>query len=101
MARGELRGRAAIADRDAVVPAAARLARGPVETGHVRFQVDDRRPVEKVNAGEAYDRAGHVQKLDEAEPDRVDPPRPARGEHAHLALLASQQERNLPERRAA
>lgn len=101
MARGELRGRAAIADRDTVVPAAARLARRPVETGHVRLQINDRRPVEKVNTGETNDQAGHIENPDQAEPDRVDPPRPTRGEHAHLALLASQQERNLPERRVA
>jgi hypothetical protein len=56
------------------IPAAARLARGPVETGDVRLQVDDRRPVEQVNAGEPDDRVGHVQQLDEAEPERVDVP---------------------------
>ena len=80
MSWGELRGRAAIADRDTVVPAAARLARGPVKTSHVRFQVDDRRLVEKINAGETYDQAGDIKNPDQAEPDRVDPPGPARGE---------------------
>src|SRR5690349_4082411 len=101
VAWGELRGRDAIADRNAVVPAGARLAGRPVETGDVRFQIYDGRLVQKVNAGEPDDRAGHVKNPDQAEPDRVDPPWPARGEHAHLALLASQQERNLPQRRVA
>jgi hypothetical protein len=94
-------GRDVLPDRDVVIPAAAWLARGPVETGDVGLEIDDRCPVEKVDTGEPYGRAGHVQELDDAEPDGVDPPRAASGEQAHLALLASQQERHLPERRVA
>ena len=55
-------------------------------------------PFDKVDTGEPYDRAGHAEDLDEAEPDGVDPFWPPGGEYAHGAPLASQQERNVPER---
>lgn len=47
------------------------------------------------------DRACYVEKLDEAEPDGIDPLRSPGGKYAFRALLASQQERDVPERRAA
>src|SRR5215469_4012058 len=97
----ELRGCAAVADRDLVVPTASRLARGQVETCHVRLKVDDRRPVQKIDASEPDALTRHLQKPDQAQADRVDPPWRPGGEHAHRALLASQQKRNLPKRRFA
>ena len=89
----------AAADWYLIEPAASRVVGRPVETGDVRFEDDAGCPVEEVDAGESYGRAGHVEKLDEAEPDGVDPPWPAGGEHAHRSLLALQQEGNPPERR--
>src|SRR6516162_7074647 len=97
LSRGWLRGRDAVADRYVIEPAASGFARWTVEACDVGLEVDDRRPVDEVDTGEPYDGAGHVQKLDEAEPDGVDPPRTPGGEHALLPLLAAQQERNLAE----
>ena len=38
-----------------------------------------------------------LEELDEAEPDRIDPPGPASSEDAHRAALAAQQEWDLPQ----
>src|SRR5580693_2037527 len=84
---GELLRRGAISDGDLVEPAAARTAGRPVEPRDVRLDVDDRSAVQKVDPGEHDGLAGYVEKLDEAEPDGVDPPRAAASEDAHLALL--------------
>jgi hypothetical protein len=73
----------------------------PVKPGDVGLEVDDGCPVEKVDPGESDGPASYLQKLDKAETDRVDPPRPAGGEDAHPALLAAEQERDLPQRRVA
>jgi hypothetical protein len=89
----------AVGDRDLIEPAAAGFAGRAVEPGDVRLEIDDRRAIDEVHAGEPDDRAGYVQDLDEAEPDGVDPLRPPRGEYALRALLASQQERDVPQRR--
>ena len=81
-----------------IEPAAPGFACRAVETGDVRFEIDDRCAVDEVHAGEAYGGAGHVEDLDEAEPDGVYPFRSPGGEYALGAPLASQQERNVPER---
>ena len=86
---------------DLVEPAAVRLAWRPVESGDVRLEVDDRRPVHDVDSGEQDRVASDFQNLDQAEPDGVDASWPAGGEDPHPALLAPQQERNLPERRGS
>jgi len=98
---GEVRGGGSVADGELVEPAASRVAGGPVKAGDVGLDVEDGRPVEKINSGEHHGLAGDIQELDEAEPDRVDPPRPAGGENAHRPPLAAQQERNLPQWRLA
>jgi hypothetical protein len=94
----ELRGGAAVVDRYLVEPAASRFAWWPVKACDIWLDVDDRCPVDEIDAGEMYDRPCYVQNLDHAEPDGVDPPRTPGGEHALRALLASQQERNLSQR---
>jgi len=43
----------------------------------------------------------NFEKLDEAEPVRIHSPRPAGSEDSHLALLAPEEERDLPQRRVA
>jgi hypothetical protein len=91
----------AIADLHLIESAAARFTWGPVELGDVRFEVDDRCAVDEVHPGEPDGRAGYVEDTDEAEPDGVDPFWPPGGEEALGPPLASQQERNLPERRVA
>src|SRR5580704_464824 len=96
---GELLRCGAVADGELVEPAASRVSRWPVEAGDVRLEVDDRRAVQEIDAGEHDGLAGHLEQLDEAEPDRVDPPRSPGGENAHRALLAAEQERDLPQRR--
>src|SRR5262249_60229901 len=88
----------AVADRYLIEPAAPWFACWAVETGDIRFEIDDRRSLDKVNTGELDGRAVHVEDADEAEPDGVDPFWPPGGEDAFCALLASQQERNVPER---
>src|SRR5271165_119487 len=98
---GELPGCGAVADGELVEPAASRISGRAVEASDVRLEVDDGRPVQEIDAGEHDGLTGHLQELDEAEPDRVDPPRPAGGEDAHRALLAAEQERDLPQWRVA
>src|SRR5215472_9276838 len=97
--RSQLRRGNAIADRDVIEPAASRVACGPVETGDIRLEVDDGRPVDNVDAGEPYGGAGYVKQPDEAEPNWVDPLRSPGGEYSLSALLSSEQEWHLPERR--
>ena len=92
-------GRDAVADRYVIEPAASRVACGLVETGDIRLEIDDGCAVDQVDAGEPYGEAGHVKQPDKAESDWVDPPWPPGGEYALFALLGSEQEGNLPERR--
>src|SRR3984957_3219261 len=94
---GELPGRGAVADGELVEPATSRISLRPVEAGDVRLEVDDRGAVQQIDAGEHHGLAGHLEKLDKAEPDRVDPPRSPGGENAHRALLTAEQERDLPQ----
>src|ERR1022692_4523826 len=95
----ELRGRGPVGDRELIEPAAVRIAGRPVEAGDIRLEIEDGRSVDDIDAREQHGLAGYAQQPDEAEPDRVDPARSAGGEDAHQALLAPQQELNLPERR--
>ena len=91
----------AVADCYLIEPAAAWIARWTVETADVRLEIDDRRSLDKVNTGEPYGRAGHVENLDEAEPDAVDPPWPPGGEYALGANVIFGAGRELRRWRAA
>ncbi len=95
----EPRGCRALVDADLIEPAAARIAWRPVEPGHIRLDVDDRRAVDDVDPGERHARRGDLDDLDEAEADGVDPARGPAGEDPHGASLAAQQERHLLQRR--
>src|SRR5262245_42261596 len=53
-------------DSELVKPAASGIPRRPVEPGDVGLDVDDRGPVEEIDAGEGDELAGHLEKLDEA-----------------------------------
>jgi hypothetical protein len=77
--RSEPLGGDAVGDRYLIEPAASRFACWAVETCDVGLEVDDRCAVDEVHTGEPYGRPGHVEDLDEAEPDGVDPFRPPGG----------------------
>jgi NTE family protein len=92
---GQALGGGAVGDGELVEPPAARICRRPVEAGDVRLEVQDGRAVQEVDASELDLLTGHLDQLDEAEPDRVNAPRPAGGEDAHRARLAAEQKRDL------
>src|SRR5258707_14749888 len=92
-------GNTATADGHLVEPAASRIAGRSVEPADVRLDVDDRCAVDEIDAREVDPRASEAEDLDKAEPDGIDPAWPPGGEDADPPLLASQQERNLPQRR--
>src|SRR5580658_5838206 len=85
--------RAAVADVYVIEPAAPGLAGRTVEPGHIRLDVQDRRPLDEVDPAESDNQPGNLGQPDEAESDRVDSPRSARREYAHLPLLRPEQER--------
>src|SRR5215472_11699214 len=91
---GQLGWRHALLDGHVVEPAAVRITWRPVELGDVGLDVDDRRSVDDVDSGEADRGAGDAEDLDQAEPDRVDPPRRAGGEKTYPASLPAKQERH-------
>lgn len=65
----KLLGGDAVADRYLIEPAAARFTWWPVETGDVRFDIEDRCAVDEVHPGEPYGEPGHVEDLDETVPE--------------------------------
>jgi hypothetical protein len=81
-----------------VEPTASRLAGLAVECGHVGLEIDDGGPVEEINPGEADRCPPDGDQPHQAQAERVDPPRSARGEDADLAGLATEQERYLAKR---
>src|ERR1017187_4898448 len=91
-------------DQIRTVPSSPRVQPGlgvsgrAVGAGDVRLEVDHGSAVQEIHAREHDRLAGHLEDLDEAEPDGVDPPRSAGGEDAHPALLAAEQVRDLAQR---